>query len=91
MVLHALGGSRVPKLLLERVRTPQSRWADDGSEVGLDHELVRILLSENYLEDLIDHIGSALTSTCCDGCCTYSIREDVYAAISTCPLVKEQR
>lgn len=54
LLIHALGSSDVPDLLLRSTCQPQRRWNDDGHiqkvealEFGLDPELVRLLSDDN--------------------------------------------
>jgi hypothetical protein len=56
LVLHALGGSDVPEILLKSVRFPQRRWNADGeissinaTDFGLPVELVNLLSDDERL------------------------------------------
>jgi len=56
LLLHALGGSRIPELIFERAQLPQPRWNDSGAfcnitaiEAGLDQQLLNILSDTDQL------------------------------------------
>ena len=59
LLLHALGGSEIPDVLLKGVRFPQRRWNSNGeielteaSELGLPPELVSHLSNEAALNQV---------------------------------------
>lgn len=87
LLIHALGGSDIPDLLLRSTGQPQRRWNDDGyihveaPESGLDPELVRLLSDDNRRDQAIAQPG--IIQRCLkDDTVTWSLSSELSHALS---------
>lgn len=86
LLLHALGGSRIPDLMLVRVQLPQPRWNDSGTvcnvtalEAGLDQQLLDILSDTDRFNQTIEPFVESNTT---NGSWTFSLKTHFQLRIS---------
>ena len=86
LLLHAMGGSQIPELLLDRVLMPQRRWNSSGMEItvtaleaSLDQHLLDIL---SYTDRRIQVINTFVKSNTSNGSWALSLESHFQSRIS---------